>query len=193
MARLPSVHRADPQHVEVGTARAAKTWVASSRRRDVLGKEIGRVLRQMRLARGLTLRQAASVSEGRFPATSIAGYERGERAITLERFVLLTSVYGARPERLVAELMRSIEHRAAVAVDRRRLVGLQGPQGDVLTTFVEHVASARRGSSYVLSLRTNDIEVLATYCGCSTDAFVEGVSGALVGPIGGSDLAAGTR
>src|SRR5574342_63003 len=50
-----------------------------------LALEIGRALRRTRLALGLTLRDVAALSSGRFKATSVAGYERGERNITLER------------------------------------------------------------------------------------------------------------
>jgi transcriptional regulator with XRE-family HTH domain len=64
----------------------------------------GRVLRQARIARGLTLRQVGLRSGGAFSPSAIAGYERGERGITLERFCLLAELYGIPPDRLLAEI-----------------------------------------------------------------------------------------
>ena len=55
-----------------------------------MGEEVGRALRRARLARGLTLRQVGERSLGAFKPTAVAGYERGERAISLKRFYAAT-------------------------------------------------------------------------------------------------------
>jgi transcriptional regulator with XRE-family HTH domain len=65
----------------------------------------GRVLRRTRNARGLTLRDVGRLSARTFSPTAVAGYERGERAITLERFCLLADLYGISPDRLLAEIV----------------------------------------------------------------------------------------
>jgi transcriptional regulator with XRE-family HTH domain len=82
----------------------------------------GRVLRQARIARGLTLREVGLRSEGAFSPTAVAGYERGERSITLERFCLLANLYGIPPDRLLAEIFGDT---ADVIVD---LTPLEEPQ-----------------------------------------------------------------
>jgi hypothetical protein len=47
---------------------------------ETLAKEIGIVLRAARRARGLTLRNASILSSGIFKPSSLASYERGDRA-----------------------------------------------------------------------------------------------------------------
>lgn len=44
-------------------------------------------------------------SKGAFSPTAVAGYERGERSITLERFCKLAELYGFEPARLLAEIV----------------------------------------------------------------------------------------
>ena len=65
----------------------------------------GRVLRRTRIARGLTLRDVGLRSGGAFSPTAVAGYERGERRITLERFCVLADFYGVLPDRLLAQIV----------------------------------------------------------------------------------------
>jgi transcriptional regulator with XRE-family HTH domain len=82
----------------------------------------GRVLRQARVARGLTLRDVGLLSERAFSPSAVAGYERGERGITLERFCSLAGFYGVPPDRLLAEILGEA---ANVIVD---LASLEEPQ-----------------------------------------------------------------
>jgi hypothetical protein len=69
--------------------------------------EVGAVLRQIRKARGLSLRQVTVRSRGQFKPSSIASYERGERQISLTRLFALADVYDVAAERVVA----AIAHR----------------------------------------------------------------------------------
>ena len=78
-------------------------------------RQIGEGLRRARIERGLTLRAAAAASGSRFKPSSIAGYERGERAITLQRFCDLAQLYGADASWLLDGIVR--DARAALAVD----------------------------------------------------------------------------
>jgi transcriptional regulator with XRE-family HTH domain len=68
---------------------------------------VGSVLREARLARGLTLKMVGSLSAGRFSPTAVAGYERGERNISLVRFLELASLYGVSPIGLLATISQS--------------------------------------------------------------------------------------
>ena len=89
---------------------------------DSFAKLVGAVLRQARTASGMTLQEAARKSEGRFAATSIAGYERGERNISLVRFCDLAGLYTVQPEGLLSEVMESLrpEGRRDVLIDLTR-------------------------------------------------------------------------
>ena len=76
----------------------------SAGERISIGEEVGRALRRARLARGLTLRQVGERSLGAFKPTAVAGYERAERTISLERFYALCLFYGVAPTQLLAEV-----------------------------------------------------------------------------------------
>ena len=44
-------------------------------------------------------------SEGRYSPSAIAGYERAERSISLQRFCELATFYGVEPERMLSEIL----------------------------------------------------------------------------------------
>ena len=66
---------------------------------------VGEVLRRARKARGLTLRALQAQSGGRFKPSAVGGYERGERAISVERFIELAVAYGVPADRLMAQVL----------------------------------------------------------------------------------------
>ncbi len=75
---------------------------------------MGRALRRARQARGFTLRDVGIRSGGIFTPTAVAGYERGERAISLQRFCRLATFYGVAPEDLLAEALHPDDREPVV-------------------------------------------------------------------------------
>lgn len=88
----------------------------------------GTVLREHRNRRGMTLRDVSRESGGILKPSSVAGYERGERAISLARFVYLTGVLGVAPEQLLSEIMARISGEAQpdIVIDLTEFDGLEG-------------------------------------------------------------------
>jgi transcriptional regulator with XRE-family HTH domain len=135
-----------------------------------LSREIGRALRHVRIARGLTLRAAARRSEGRFKPSSIAGYERGERAITVQRFCDLSAVYGVDPARLLGGILSAALGETKVELDLTTLDELGEPEARSLREFAERVQTVRGASgAEVVTLRNADIEVIARAAGRDRD------------------------
>ena len=136
--------------------------------------EIGRALRRARLAQGLTLKQLAVASAGRFKPTSVAGYERGERSISVVRFCELCRVYRVPPDRLLGEILRAAQADPELVIDLTYLERLGPAEGELLSGFVQQVASLR-GSGEVdrITLRVGDIEVLASASGRRPDELKE--------------------
>jgi transcriptional regulator with XRE-family HTH domain len=79
-----------------------------------IGDQVGRALRRARLTRGLTLRDVGTRSGGIFTPTAVAGYERGERAISLQRFCQLAAFYDVAPEDLLAEALQPDDREPVV-------------------------------------------------------------------------------
>ncbi len=143
-------------------------------------KEIGRALRRARKSRGLTLREVAQRSSGRFKATSVAGYERGERKVTVERFCELSSFYGVSAPRLLAFAARAAEGEPPVVIDLTQVEDVEGAEGELLTRFAREVMELRRqwrGEN--VSLRAGDLEVLATISGHTVEEFLQLIRTAL--------------
>ena len=86
-----------------------------------MGEEVGRALRRARLARGLTLRQVGERSLGTFKPTAVAGYERAERTISLERFCTLCTFYGVEPAKLLAEIDEAVGRQTDFLIDLSRI------------------------------------------------------------------------
>ena len=131
-----------------------------------LSREIGRALRHVRRARGMTLRSASRSSHGRFKPSSIAGYERGERAITVQRFCDLAEVYGVEPARLLDGILTDARGEPRIELDLTALDRLELPEAAALRSFAEQVRGLRGGDGNdVLVLRHADLEVIARASG----------------------------
>jgi transcriptional regulator with XRE-family HTH domain len=132
--------------------------------------EIGRALRRARQARGLTLHQLADASGGRFKATSVAGYERGERSITVERFCALCLFYELNPGEVLSDIVREVERRAEPEIALAAVESLGPEQGLLVSSFIRQIRALRRAHDEgTIAVRTGDLEVLATASGRELD------------------------
>ncbi len=147
---------------------------------DRLALEIGRALRQARRERGLTLREVERRSDGRFKPTSVAGYERGERKISVERLYELARFYDVSLGRLVAHAVRVAEGLPPVVIDLTRVGELESGEGELLAEFTRQVLELRGAEgSDAVSIRVGDLEVLATITGQEPREFVRRIRPAL--------------
>lgn len=76
---------------------------------DAVNAEVGRLLRARRQKRKLTLEQLAEASAGDFVYTTIAMYERGQRALTPARLVRLAELLGCSPCSLLPKASKAAE------------------------------------------------------------------------------------
>lgn len=144
---------------------------------DVIRRHLGIALRRARLAQGWTLREAAEASRGRFAATSIAGYERGERSISLEGYVDLCRLYGVMPQRLLASTERARSDRAPTIVEVDQLDRMHGRSTSIVALFVDQVRVRRgRSADERIALREEDVQVLASVAGVSSDDLIGGLA-----------------
>lgn len=129
----------------------------------------------------MTLRDARTISEGRFIATTLAGYERGERSISVERFCELARFYGIAPERLLADILRRAEDRPTPTIDLTRIEELSQEARDTVGGFAHEVRRLRGSDEEeMLTLRIGDLEVLATVSGHKLAEFLEHLRPALL-------------
>jgi transcriptional regulator with XRE-family HTH domain len=117
---------------------------------DPFDRFLGEALREARMRKGWTLGQASELSGGRFRPTSIAGYERGERQVSLRRFAVLAGVYGVRADRLLAHVLERMRADSLVldlTPEERRLEEKAEKEEKIVDTGPEPVISSGPGQS----------------------------------------------
>ena len=129
---------------------------------------VGERLRELRRARGWTLRDVEERSEGRFTVGSLGAYERGTRMITAERLMGLCLIYGVDPDALFEQVQESID--APLVIDLARV---EVSDEVDLARLCDRVRRMRRGHmGERLELRDSDLERLAALRGVSHDTLV---------------------
>ena len=142
--------------------------------------EIGKALRRARAERGFTLREVASISRGEFKATSVAGYERGERTISVERFSRLCELYGATPHIVLADIVSAAAGRTHMVIDLNRLEQIGPSEREHVEEFVRHILAQRREPrTDTLVLREGDLEILASEAGTTRDRLAQALEPAI--------------
>ena len=133
-------------------------------------RALGARLRRARTDRELTLRDVAARCGGRMRPSSVGSYERGERALSLGRFVLLTKALGTSPEAVLRDTLTAIDpDRGSVVIDLTALP--DDPIGRRVASFAHEIRTERGDHlSTVITLRTGDLEVLADDVGLTSSS-----------------------
>jgi transcriptional regulator with XRE-family HTH domain len=131
---------------------------------DTFSRGLGDVLRRTRQGLGLTLHDMQRISRGSFKPSTIAGYERGERMISLERFRMLAALYGVPADQLLAEALEESNGGAPerLVIDLDRITRLPEPERMIVAEHV-HAIRTRRGDflTTLVPLRSRDLDSIA--------------------------------
>ena len=129
------------------------------------GKELGARLRAIRLQQGLSLHGVEEKSQGRWKAVVVGSYERGDRAVTVQRLSDLAAFYGVP----VPELLPgrgggpgSGEPTPRIVLDLEALSQVPREEAGLLARYTAAI-QARRGdyNGRVLTIRGEDLRTLA--------------------------------
>lgn len=97
---------------------------------------LGQRLRAARRQRGWSLGEVESQTDGEFKASVVGAYERGERAISVQRYVALAEIYGASPSDLLP-----ISANSELIID---LGALDGGNGDLVDRYLAAIQLMRK-------------------------------------------------
>lgn len=131
---------------------------------DRVALELGRKLRSVREQQGLTLRSAASRSQGLFAASLLGAYERGERAVSAQRLAELADVYDVPVHALLPDHPVEIDLRddraPSLSIDLTA-IDRGDPDLQAVERFVRRIRTLRSDPASVITIRSDDIELLS--------------------------------
>lgn len=146
--------------------------------------EVGARLRELRRARGWTLRDVEERSEGRFTIGALGAYERGTRMLSAERLVALCVLYEVDPDALFGD-------RDADSADLTVIIDLDRVEESdevELGRLCDTVLRMRRGhEGRRLALRESDLDRLAALRGVAPEAFIQTLRQTGLASDGGAD------
>jgi hypothetical protein len=129
---------------------------------------LGARLRAVRAQQGLSLRTVERTSGGRLKAVVVGSYERGDRAVSVQRLAEMAAFYGVPIGELLPQDQPSSfgapssAPLAKIVLNPRRVAALTDPECAALTRFASAIQRQRgtvRGTS--LPVRRNDLDTLA--------------------------------
>ena len=129
-------------------------------------KALGSRLRAIRTQQGLSLHGVEEKSQGRWKAVVVGSYERGDRAVTVQRLSELADFYGVPVSELLPEggsvAGAATEAAPRLVIDLEQLSSVPPQQSAPLARYAATIQSQRGDyNGRVLSIRQEDLRSLA--------------------------------
>ena len=143
-------------------------------------KALGTRLRAIRTQQGLSLHGVEEKSQGRWKAVVVGSYERGDRAVTVQRLAELADFYGVPVGELLPEgaAAAAAEPAARIVIDLEQLSSVPPDKAAPLARYAATIQSQRGDyNGRVLSIRQEDLRSLAVIYDASPGALTEQLIG----------------
>jgi transcriptional regulator with XRE-family HTH domain len=128
-------------------------------------KALGARLRAIRVQQGLSLHGVEEKSKGRWKAVVIGSYERGDRAVTVQRLAELSEFYGVPVSELLPDAIATpaaAEPPPRLVLDLEKLQLIPADRAAPLARYTATIQSQRGDyNGRVLSIRQEDLRTLA--------------------------------
>lgn len=126
-------------------------------------QELGVRLRSIRQQQGLSLHGVESKSKGRWKAVVVGSYERGDRAITVQKLAELADFYGVPVSELLpgGSPTSTAEQPPRLVLDLEKLSSVPADKAGLLARYAAAI-QAQRGdyNGRVLTIRQDDMRTL---------------------------------
>ena len=143
-------------------------------------KALGSKLRAIRSQQGLSLHGVEEKSRGRWKAVVVGSYERGDRAVTVQRLSELAEFYGVPVAELLPEGVSAAasEPAARIVIDLEQLQQVPADKAAPLARYAATIQSQRGDyNGRVLSIRNEDLRSLAVIYDASPASLTEQLIG----------------
>ena len=127
-------------------------------------RALGARLRAIRTQQGLSLHGVEKKSKGRWKAVVVGSYERGDRAVTVQKLAELADFYGVPVVELLPEgrVPSGAEPATKIVINLERLQQLPAEKVGPLARYAATIQSQRGDyNGRVLSVRQEDLRSLA--------------------------------
>lgn len=143
-------------------------------------KALGAKLRAIRSQQGLSLHGVEEKSQGRWKAVVVGSYERGDRAVTVQRLSELAEFYGVPVAELLPEGVSATATEPAprIVIDLEQLQQVPADKAAPLARYAATIQSQRGDyNGRVLSIRNEDLRSLAVIYDASPAVLTEQLIG----------------
>ncbi len=143
-------------------------------------RALGARLRAIRTQQGLSLHGVEDKSQGRWKAVVVGSYERGDRAVTVQRLSELADFYGVPVAELLPEGIAAgaSEPAARLVIDLEQLQQVSPDKAAPLARYAATIQSQRGDyNGRVLSIRHEDMRSLAVIYDASPTVLTEQLIG----------------
>lgn len=127
-------------------------------------RALGARLRAIRTQQGLSLHGVEEKSHGKWKAVVVGSYERGDRAVTVQKLAELADFYGVPVSELLPDASPAVAGEAPprLVLDLERLNNVPAEKAGPLSRYAAAI-QAQRGdyNGRVLSIRQDDLRTLA--------------------------------
>ncbi len=125
-------------------------------------KALGARLRDVRQRAGLSLQRVEQKSDGRWKAVVVGSYERGDRAVTVQKLAELARFYGVPlSELLPPDDLAAEDTPAPIVLNLARLSELPEEDTAPLAHYAAEIAHRRGSHETLMQIRSADIDAVA--------------------------------
>lgn len=153
-----------------------KRCTVTEQPRTDYAKQLGARLRAIRTQQGLSLHGVEEKSRGRWKAVVVGSYERGDRAVTVQKLAELAEFYGVPVSELLPDTspIPTGEPASRLVIDLERLQTVPADQAGPLARYARTIQSQRGDyNGRVLSIRLEDLRSLSVIYDESPSSFTE--------------------
>lgn len=125
-------------------------------------RDLGERLRAARKRRGWSLHDVERHSGGEFKSSVLGAYERGERAISVQRLHRLATIYGVSVPALIPTAAELDGESDEVHIDLEAIGAADPAVSAAIDRFLSAIQLRRRSGDTSLAVRQSDLELLAS-------------------------------